>query len=292
MTTAAPGERRHDRERDGGERGQHERVGAIAGEVLARRGVQAAERAEREAEPEDRAPTVLSRVKKPMTMHTIPIRTLSSTSGNGCQGAFGRSSSFGVGRGARGGTCGDGALGTAAALGLVVPAHRRRGYFTPPILVGVPRNDPTDTGGLFIGRRPGTGPVHYRGDPSAAGRAGSGPTACSRRCCWCSRRCSAYRSGARSRWPGCGSARRPTTSRLAHAGHRRRLRGHPRLADGDLVAGVAAGPRVADRPPRRRARAARRRAAADLRRHRGDRAGRLRDLVLPDPGPAPSFSSR
>lgn len=33
------------------------------------------------------------------------------------------------------------------------------------ILVGVPRNDPTDTGGLFIGRRPGTGPVHYRGQP-------------------------------------------------------------------------------------------------------------------------------
>ncbi len=26
-------------------------------------------------------------------------------------------------------------------------------------------NDPTDTGGLFIGRRPGTGPLHYRGDP-------------------------------------------------------------------------------------------------------------------------------
>jgi hypothetical protein len=29
----------------------------------------------------------------------------------------------------------------------------------------VARNDPTDTGGLFIGRRPGTGPVHYRGTP-------------------------------------------------------------------------------------------------------------------------------
>jgi len=26
----------------------------------------------------------------------------------------------------------------------------------------VPRNDPTDTGGLFIGRRPGTGPLRYR----------------------------------------------------------------------------------------------------------------------------------
>ncbi len=27
------------------------------------------------------------------------------------------------------------------------------------------RNDPTDTGGLFIGRRPGTAPVHYRDTP-------------------------------------------------------------------------------------------------------------------------------
>jgi hypothetical protein len=26
------------------------------------------------------------------------------------------------------------------------------------------RNDPTETGGLFIGRRPGTGPVRYRAD--------------------------------------------------------------------------------------------------------------------------------
>jgi len=36
------------------------------------------------------------------------------------------------------------------------PARRRRGH-----TVGVPRTDPTDTGGLFIGRRPGTGPVRY-----------------------------------------------------------------------------------------------------------------------------------
>jgi hypothetical protein len=27
------------------------------------------------------------------------------------------------------------------------------------------RNDPTDTGGLFIGRRPGTAPLHYGSDP-------------------------------------------------------------------------------------------------------------------------------
>ncbi len=29
----------------------------------------------------------------------------------------------------------------------------------------MPRNDPTDTGGLFIGRRPGTAPVRYRTPP-------------------------------------------------------------------------------------------------------------------------------
>ena len=33
----------------------------------------------------------------------------------------------------------------------------------------MPRNDPTDTGGLFIGRRPGTAPLHYRGTPETAG---------------------------------------------------------------------------------------------------------------------------
>jgi len=30
----------------------------------------------------------------------------------------------------------------------------------------MPRNDPTDTGGLFIGRRPGTRPLKYRADPT------------------------------------------------------------------------------------------------------------------------------
>jgi hypothetical protein len=29
-------------------------------------------------------------------------------------------------------------------------------------------NDPTDTGGLFVGRRPGTGPLRYRGTPTRA----------------------------------------------------------------------------------------------------------------------------
>jgi hypothetical protein len=31
------------------------------------------------------------------------------------------------------------------------------------------RNDPTDTGGLFVGRRPGTAPLRYRGQPRPAG---------------------------------------------------------------------------------------------------------------------------
>ena len=31
-------------------------------------------------------------------------------------------------------------------------------------------NDPTDTGGLFVGRRPGTAPLRYRGQPARAGQ--------------------------------------------------------------------------------------------------------------------------
>ena len=33
----------------------------------------------------------------------------------------------------------------------------------------MPRNDPTDTGGLFIGRRPGTAPLRYKADPARGG---------------------------------------------------------------------------------------------------------------------------
>src|SRR3954454_6047153 len=33
----------------------------------------------------------------------------------------------------------------------------------------MPLNDPSDTGGLFIGRRPGTGPVKYRDTPIRSG---------------------------------------------------------------------------------------------------------------------------
>jgi hypothetical protein len=33
----------------------------------------------------------------------------------------------------------------------------------------MPRNDPTDTGGLFIGRRPGTAPLKYSDEPQRLG---------------------------------------------------------------------------------------------------------------------------
>jgi hypothetical protein len=36
-------------------------------------------------------------------------------------------------------------------------------------MTAMPRNDPTDTGGLFIGRRPGTAPLRYRTAPERAG---------------------------------------------------------------------------------------------------------------------------
>jgi hypothetical protein len=35
----------------------------------------------------------------------------------------------------------------------------------------MPANDPTETGGLFIGRRPGTAPLRYRGTPASGGDA-------------------------------------------------------------------------------------------------------------------------
>lgn len=33
------------------------------------------------------------------------------------------------------------------------------------------RSDPSETGGLFVGRRPGTGPLHFRGTPERGGQA-------------------------------------------------------------------------------------------------------------------------
>src|SRR5688572_25842759 len=45
---------------------------------------------------------------------------------------------------------------------------RFAGYTYPPSRP-MPRNDPTDTGGLFIGRRPGTAPLRYRTTPKIEG---------------------------------------------------------------------------------------------------------------------------
>jgi len=38
-----------------------------------------------------------------------------------------------------------------------------------PLSVPMAKNDPTETGGLFIGRRPGTAPLRYRARPVTAG---------------------------------------------------------------------------------------------------------------------------
>ena len=39
-----------------------------------------------------------------------------------------------------------------------------------PFLLRMARNDPTDTGGLFVGRRPGSAPVRFREEPAAGAR--------------------------------------------------------------------------------------------------------------------------
>ena len=40
----------------------------------------------------------------------------------------------------------------------------------PNLVALMPQNDPTNTGGLFIGRRPGTAPLRYRDQPVPAGK--------------------------------------------------------------------------------------------------------------------------
>ena len=55
---------------------------------------------------------------------------------------------------------------------------RRLGRVGPVPFDGV-RTDPTDTGGLFVGRRPGTAPTRYAAPPERGGRAGGAWTRCS-----------------------------------------------------------------------------------------------------------------
>ncbi|MEX2195371.1 MAG: hypothetical protein WD844_08810 [Thermoleophilaceae bacterium] len=45
----------------------------------------------------------------------------------------------------------------------------RGGSGAPSKLSRLAKNDPTDTGGLFVGRRPGTAPLRYRAQPVTAG---------------------------------------------------------------------------------------------------------------------------
>jgi hypothetical protein len=52
-----------------------------------------------------------------------------------------------------------------AGAGLAQRAGSRRGVRGTPLTCVQVRTDPTDTGGLFVGRRPGTAPVRYRAAP-------------------------------------------------------------------------------------------------------------------------------
>ena len=83
---------------------------------------------------------------------------------------------------------------------------------------GSVRTDPTENGGLFVGRRPGTAPVRFRTLPETGQRScASASTARSRPSCWSARPSCACCAGARSRWPACGWAPRPSTSPAASA---------------------------------------------------------------------------
>ena len=118
----------------------------------------------------------------------------------------------------------------------------------------VPRNDPTDTGGLFIGRRPGTGPVHYRGTPErgGAGRRRADGVLAAVLLALETLLCLSVWGPQPLAWLWVGSQ-----ADYALGSHMLGIVvafvGHPRLAVRDALACVAAGPRLADRAPRRRA---------------------------------------
>ncbi len=142
------------------------------------------------------------------------------------------------------------------------------------------RSDPSDNGGLFVGRRPGTAPVHFRALPKRGSElrqrvdgslAGLMLAAITLLCLLC--------------WG-------PIPLACLWLGSQRRLSvgqrqpGHPRLVHRAVRAAVRrarahAAPRQRMDPgaPRRRPRSAHRGAGADLRRHRGDLRARLRALV-------------
>ena len=180
-----------------------------------------------------------------------PDQHASSTSGNGCHGAFGRSATRRRARGA--------AAAAGPAARCVFGRRRRlpllcrltcaeRSPVPPRILGEVPRNDPTDTGGLFIGRRPGTGPVHYRGTPErgGAGRRRADGVLAALLLVAETLLCLSVWGPQPLAWLWIGS-QADYRAGLEHARDRRRLRRHPRLAVRHARAGVAAGPRLAAR---------------------------------------------
>ena len=138
------------------------------------------------------------------------------------------------------------------------------------------RNDPTDTGGLFIGRRPGHG-ARARAAPAGARQraAASASTAARRAASSRSRRCCASACfGPAAAGLALGRLAGRVPDRLRDARASPRSARHAGLADAHAGAGQAARPRLEARAPRRRPRAGARRARADLRRHAGDRRGR------------------
>ena len=76
----------------------------------------------------------------------------------------------------------------------------------------MPRNDPTDTGGLFIGRRPGTAPLRYKADPARAGERRRRTDATLAAAVLALETLVCLTLWGPSRSPGCGSARRSTTT--------------------------------------------------------------------------------
>ena len=145
--------------------------------------------------------------------------------------------------------------------------------------IGADAQRPTDNGGLFVGRRPGTAPVRFRALPQRGGERRQRVDGSLASLMLARSPCSACSAGGRSRSPACGSARRPTTSQAASASASWcRSPGCSRCCSARCRC-CAASTGLDPRAPRRRPRSAHGRAGADLRGHRrGLRAG-LRVLV-------------
>ena len=73
------------------------------------------------------------------------------------------------------------------------------------------RTDPSDNGGLFVGRRPGTAPVHFRTIPERGSEKRQRVDGWIARFMLAAITLCACCAGDRSRSLACGSARRPTT---------------------------------------------------------------------------------